>query len=303
MIACRLITRHLYIDLSCVVWYDDTIKPKEGKYMDLQTSLFTDDELLEEERNQLVVKHNALIQKTRYSLNTQQQKIILYLISKIKPDDDDLQEYDYDLKDFCRVCGIETHGQNYQNIKESILQLHNKAFWIETEEKDMLVSWIIKATIYKNDTRLRIRLDDDLKPFLLHLREQFTAYELQNILVMRSKYSIRLYEYLKSYCSLGVITISVNELKEILDCVNEYNRWCDFKRRVLDTALQEINGYTDLQITTEFARQNKSIAKVIFTIAKKDSHTATITRIENTARLKGTYHEIEERRKANANGE
>lgn len=271
--------------------------------MDLQTSLFTDDELLEQERNQLVVKHNAIIQKTRYSLNTQQQKVILYLISKIKPDDDELKEYDYDLKDFCRVCGIELHGQNYQNIKESILQLYAKAFWIETEDVDTMVSWVNKAYIYKKDTRLRIRLDDDLKPFLLHLREQFTSYELQYILVMRSKYSIRLYEYLKSYCSLGVITISVNELKELLDCANEYTRWNNFRMRVLDKALQEINTYTDLDITTEFVRQGKSIDKIIFNIAKKDSHRATITRIENTARLKGTYHEIEERRKANANGE
>ena len=63
----------------------------------IQTSLFTDEELYElaEERNQLVVKHNSLIQKTRYSLSTQQQKIILYLISKIKPDDDELKEYDF----------------------------------------------------------------------------------------------------------------------------------------------------------------------------------------------------------------
>ena len=183
--------------------------------MNIQTSFFTDEEQLEIERNQLVVKHNSLIQKTRYSLNTQQQKVILYLISKIRPDDDELREYDYDLKDFCRVCGISYHGQNYSNIKESILQLHNKAFWITTEEKETLVSWIMKATIYKNDTRLRIRLDDDLKPFLLHLREQFTAYELSYILVMRSKYSIRLYEYLKSYHSLSVITVSVEELKEL----------------------------------------------------------------------------------------
>ena len=201
------------------------------------------------------------------------------------------------MKDFCRVCGIELNGKNYANIKESILQLHNKAFWIETEEKDTLVSWIIKATIYKNDTRIRIRLDDDLKPFLLHLREQFTAYELSYILVMRSKYSIRLYEYLKSYLSLDIITISVKELKEILDCVNDYNRWCDFKRRVLDTALAEINGYTDLQITTEYIRKNRSIEKIIFHIGKKDSHTATITRIENTARLKGTFQEIAQGRK------
>lgn len=255
--------------------------------MDIQTSLFGEDYLLEEERNQLVVKSNALIQKTRYSLNTQQQKIILYLISKIKPDDDELREYDFDLKEFCRVCGIEYNGKNYANIKESILQLHAKAFWIETEDIDTMVSWIEKAILYKKDTRLRIRLDDDLKPFLLHLREQFTAYELSYILVMRSKYSIRLYEYLKSFLSLATITISVAELKELLECEKEYSRWDNFRMRVLDKAISEINAYTDLQITTEFVRLNRTIDKVIFNISKKDGNTACITRIKNTARLNG----------------
>ena len=259
--------------------------------MDIQTSFFTEDELLEEERNHLVVKHNSLIQKTRYSLNTQQQKLILYLSSNLKPEEDELREYDYDLKDFCRVCGIKFHGQNYSNIKESILQLHNKAFWITTDEKETLVSWIMKATIYKNDTRLRIRLDDDLKPFLLHLREQFTAYELSYILVMRSKYSIRLYEYLKSYHSLSVITVSVDELKELLECNSEYTRWDNFRMRVLDKAVEEINAYTDLEVKPEFVRKGRTIDKIIFHITKKPSIDNTITRIKNNARLNHRYIE------------
>ena len=37
------------------------------------------------DRNQYVVKSNDLIRKTRYNLTTQQQKIVLFAISKIKP--------------------------------------------------------------------------------------------------------------------------------------------------------------------------------------------------------------------------
>ena len=262
----------------------------------IQTSLFTDEELYElaEERNQLVVKHNSLIQKTRYSLSTQQQKIILYLISKIKPDDDELKEYDFDIRDFCRVCGIETQGKNYKNVKESILQLHNKAFWIETEEVDTLVSWVQKAIIYKKDTRLRIRLDETLKPFLLHLREQFTTYELSNILCMRSKHSIRLYEYLKSFLSIGKIRLSVDELKTLLDCQGKgYSRWNNFRQMVIDKALQEINDYSDLQIDIELEKCGRTIESVVFIIQKKDSYTASLTSLQNAARLNGTIYQKE----------
>lgn len=259
--------------------------------MMIQQSLFTEEEYIEEARNQLVVKSNALIQRTRYSLNTQQQKIILYLISKIKPDDDELVEYDYDLKDFCKLCGIETHGQNYANLKESILQLHNKAFWIDTEDVDIMVSWIQTAYIYKKDTRLRIRLDDNLKPFLLHIRNQFTAYELQNILCMRSRYSIRLYEYLKSYANYGSVILSVDELKKILDCEKEYDRWNNFRMRVLDKALAEIKQCSDLDVDIELLRTNRAISTIVFHIYRKNSDDAIRTRLKNSAQLNGTPRE------------
>ena len=61
--------------------------------------ILTDAEYWEQERNHLVVKHNSLIQKTRYSLTTQQQKVLLYTISKIQPGDDDFKEYVFELKD------------------------------------------------------------------------------------------------------------------------------------------------------------------------------------------------------------
>ncbi len=38
-------------------------------------------------RNYKVVKSNDLIQKSRFNLSLQEQKIILYLISKVKPED------------------------------------------------------------------------------------------------------------------------------------------------------------------------------------------------------------------------
>ena len=45
---------------------------------------------IDKAREQLVVKANEVIQKNRYSLNSVEQKIVIYLISKIKPDDKEL---------------------------------------------------------------------------------------------------------------------------------------------------------------------------------------------------------------------
>ena len=66
----------------------------------------TENREIEKERYYLVVKSNDLIQKTRYSLSTQEQKVLLYLVSKRKPDDNDFQAYCFNLKHLCESCII-----------------------------------------------------------------------------------------------------------------------------------------------------------------------------------------------------
>jgi len=77
------------LDATMIMIYH---KMREREKMIDYEYILTDAEYWEQERNHLVVKHNSLIQKTRYSLTTQQQKVLLYTISKIQPGDDDFKE-------------------------------------------------------------------------------------------------------------------------------------------------------------------------------------------------------------------
>ena len=108
------------------------------------------------------------------------------------------------------------------------------------------MSWIEKAYIIPESGTIDIRLDSDMKPFLLHLRQNFTSYELIYTLHFRSKYSIRLYELVKSihYNELNEYKrkYSLDELKRLLDCDTLYTEFKAFRRRVLDIAVNEINS-------------------------------------------------------------
>lgn len=227
------------------------------------------------ERFEMVVKSNDLIQKSRFSLTTNQQKIILYLISKLKYKDTDFTECKVDIKDFCKVCGIDlSNGRRYNELKNSIKQIADKSIWLEKENGDeTLVRWIEKPTIHKNDGVITIRLDDDLKPYLLELKEKYTQYELIYTLKMKSKYSIRLYELLKSrqYDKLKEYTVkySIDELKKLLDAEN-YKTFKDFRRRVLDKATEEINSYSDIFIDCLCIKQGKAITDIEIHIETKD---------------------------------
>lgn len=223
------------------------------------------------ERKNLVIKSNSLIQETRYQLSEQQQKIILYLISKIQQGDDVFSQFDFNLRNFCDLLGIKYRSGNYEYIKKNIQELSNKSFWIKSDTGEKLCRWISKAEIVYNDMfgteRLIIKLDDDLMPYLLNVSQNFTRYQLENALIMKSKYSIRLYEILLSYCNIGTYEVSLNELKEKLQ-VNIGMRYDNFKRIVLNKSINEINTFTDLKVDYKTIKRGKGgkIVGFIFTI-------------------------------------
>jgi plasmid replication initiation protein len=231
-----------------------------------------DKQELVENQTYLVVKSNELIQKSRFNLSLQEQKIILYLISKIKPKDMEIKEHSFEIADFCRVCGLdENNGANYKYIKQTLKDLRDKSVWVEIEKgTETTLSWVNSVTVTQRSGIVKIKLDDMMKPYLIQLREKFTQYELFYTLSMKSQYSIRLYELLKSYEHVQGQIFTVEELKKKLNAEN-YERFHDFQRKVIDIALREINELSDINVTCIFTKEGRRYAKTKFNVKlKKD---------------------------------
>jgi plasmid replication initiation protein len=225
---------------------------------------------INESRSFMVVKANELIQKSRFNLSLEEQKILLYLISKIKPEDTELLRYEFGLKDFCQVCGMdERSGGNYTHIKNTLKDLRDKSIWIKLgAKKEATLAWIDYVVIDEQNGFVQIKINELMKPYLLQLKEKFTQYELVYTLVMKSRYSIRLYELLKSYEYQQGNTFAVEDLKSRLSA-EHYRRYQDFSRNVLDIALREINDFTDLTVTHEIIKEGRKYAKIKFLVEQK----------------------------------
>ena len=224
---------------------------------------------IETERDRLVVKDNALIQRAKYNLTVNQQKIIAYLISKIKPTDQELQKYELSIQDFCELCGI-NKSSFYTEVKEIIDNLDQKNFWVETNEKLFKFRWFSEFEIIKGSGKVNIVLNSNIKKYLIDLKENFTQYELYNILALKGKYSIRLYEWFKSYSFMREKTIEINELKAIL-LAEHYKNFKDFRNRVLSKAIKEINQYTDIEVEYNTINKGKKVIALIFHIKFKEA--------------------------------
>lgn len=225
-----------------------------------------------EKRGYLVVKSNTLIQKSRFSLSTQAQKCILYIISKIVPEDMDFKEVDFKISEFCEVCGLDkNNGANYKYIKQTLKEIRDKSIWVELQDgSENTLSWINSVNISRQSGTVKLKIDDLMKPYLLQLSEKFTRYELLYTLAMKSQYSIRLYELLKSYEWKYGVEFEIEELKRLLDAEN-YKRFPDFKRYVLDIAMRELEAYSDLNIQYDIIKVGRKYGKIRFNIKlKKD---------------------------------
>lgn len=226
--------------------------------------------------NKEVVKANALIQKSRFSLTVQQQKIVLYLISQISQFDNEFKLYEFSINDFCKVCGIETTGgRRYQDIKTAIKEIADKSLWIKLDNgQETLARWIERPYIDEKSGIIKIKLDELLKPYLLQLKQNFTQYELLWTLNFKSKYAIRLYELAKSihYNNAKPYTrdFTLDELRTLLDAKN-YDRYHSFKERVLDTAIKEINETSDITLEYTPIKRSHAVNRIQLTVKMKTS--------------------------------
>lgn len=240
-------------------------------------------------RNYKVVKSNEIIQKARYELNILELKTLSYIFSMIKPDDKKGTKYMFSINDYCKICGIDnTNGKNYMAVRDALKALRDKSFYLlKPDGTETTVGWIDKIWISKGKGQVIVKLDEDLEEYLIGLLCNYTQYELLLTLPMQSKYSFRIYELLKSYAyKENKHIFRIDELKKNL-MAEKYKNFKDFRRKVLEIAIREINLYTDLQVSYQPIFKGRKVIQVMFEIQKKSALERIISNKEVVQQLEG----------------
>lgn len=236
-----------------------------------------------QKQSAMVVKGDDLIWNAKFSLTAQQQKIVISLISQIEESKGVKEPYSFDITQFCKMCGLgRADGRYYAKVKSDLLYLTNKGVWRQLADGSIVtVRWLSKVKIQPKSGTITVWFDEDMEDVLFGLKRRFVQYCLEYILPLTAKYSIRLYELLKSYQFQGEYChIELQELKERIDA-EKYDRTIDLRRRVIEPSLLEINTYTDIEVKAEpWWDNNKTIKGFRFQIIP----------------INGRYAEIERRR-------
>lgn len=230
-------------------------------------------ESVQKAREMQVYKSDDMVQKGRHKLTIQEQRCVLYAISKVQPTDRVFQEYVFDIQDFYGVCGIQS--ESYTELKAILNGLSDKAWDIPLKDNPNVISrvrWFSTLRTNKRSGKVTIKFHEDMMPYLLDVTAKgkfYTNYYIRFILPMSCQYSPRLYELLKSYQKNNRRWFfQIDELKQNLGC-EHYKDFYDFNRYVLTPAVAEINKYTDINVKPVLQREGRKVVRVEFLMAKK----------------------------------
>ena len=225
-----------------------------------------------------VCQANSLV-GGKQALKLNSAKLIRAAIMQVVRDDEELKPYIITISELAELLNV-PKSNIYRDIDDITDDILNNPVYIR-EEVGKKVRWIkipwVTRCEYNSDIGVAIKLNDELKPFLINLKDHYTQYTLDSILVMKSVYAIRIYELLQSEIMTRIlpragtdIELSVETLKECCGCESKaYNTFSNFRNRVIDIAVKEINEKTLYTLSYDYVKKGKSVIGLIFDINMK----------------------------------
>ena len=224
------------------------------------------------ERN--ITQANPLIE-ARKSMNVTGMRIFGLGLSDIKPHIKDDTVYDVEFRDTWisykeleELFGAE-NGGNIANLKKQIEKAFQGFIEIPNSAGGFKLSHIYEEIEYFPQQGLLIRFHDKLKPYILELVDKaYTSYKLKLLFLLSSEYSQRIIELLlkqKGFFKKGkreiYYEITVEELRRELNIPDDLykGRIDNFRSRVLDLPMQEINKKTDYNVWYDTVKRGRKI--------------------------------------------
>lgn len=222
----------------------------------------------EEYCDNLVRQSNFLVEATsvaKLSLNGRKYFELLSSMVNQENETDDSPFY-FRGKDLMKLFGIKSRGSAYIEFARVTKELMGKVISYRQEGNNKKLSQRPLLSMADHDSANGIigsKVHIDIKPHLKNLKENFAEYKLKSIMGCKSNYSIVLYKIAKMYGDNIEFQIELNELKIALDATS-YERNDNFKRTVLDVAVNEINSKTDINLTYDNVKEGKKIVGIRF---------------------------------------
>ena len=229
------------------------------------------------DESMLIAKDNALINAS-YNLDLVEQRLILLAIIEARETGKGItadNALTIHAESYIEQFDVEKHTA-YKVLKDACKNLFARQFTYQEISKNGNLTtftsrWVSKIGYTDKEAVVQIIFAPDVVPLITRLEKQFTSYELDQVAGLQSKYAVRLYEILIAWRSTGKTPFFEIEdfRKKIGVGVSEYTTLWNFKQRVLELAIEQINAHTDITVTWEQHKRGRTITGFSFKFKQK----------------------------------
>jgi plasmid replication initiation protein len=222
-----------------------------------------------------IVQSNDLIASS-YRLNIDEMRLINLALTKIdsrKPNIGIIEIYP---NEFSKMYGL-NKNHIWRNMKNALLSIMTKPVKLRLKDEngksmEQVISWLGSTKYYldQNDgSKIEIKFTEDITPYLFELQGNFTKINFEYASRLTTPFSFRLYQWLVREHRIKTghsyeLTMCLDEIKKSALLDKSYPRWVDFKRFVIDPAIDAINQKTNLSVTYTANKQGKKIHSITF---------------------------------------
>ena len=221
----------------------------------------------------LVRKANELVE-ARYKFDIWETRVFAKMLTMLKPDDKDFQTYHIHVGELLKDFNLQGAGDNYIAVKQATKKLLSRVIEIQKETPEGLMWYAMPLLIgakgfveARGDNFISVQFHQELKPYLLELKERYLQYDIRNLWGLSSVYSVRMYELLKQYEKIGKRFFELDDLKEKLAIQpTEYEKYNHFKEKVILKAQGDLGNCTDIAFSIEERKQGRKVSGITFFI-------------------------------------
>ena len=227
----------------------------------------------------LVVKDNALINAS-YNLDLVEQRLILLAIIEARQSGKGINANDpLIIHAESYINQFSAHRNTaYQALKDACDDLFARQFSYQSlSDKGNIQHhksrWVSEVIYVEKEAVVKLIFAPAIIPLITRLEEQFTKYDIEQVSGLTSAYAVRLYELLIAWRSTGKTPIiEIQKFRQKLGVLDtEYKQMNDFKKRVLDIAINQINEKTDIKVKVEQHKTGRAISGFSFKFKQKQT--------------------------------
>jgi len=223
----------------------------------------------------LIVKSNKLVNARLNNLTLSQYRFFEILVAQLSKEQPEFDKQRVYLRDFVEAVGTRNKNE-YQRAREITKSLMKHVIEIFEGPKIIQVNLFHEIIYDKDLPYIEAVFHPRLKPYLLQLKEKFTAYDIRNTLPLSSVYAMQLYQLLRQYAPIGHRVFQLDELKRILGVEDLYDRFFDFKKRILLPSQKDLKKHCDITFTFKEVKKGRKIESIRFNIHMKEKSLATL---------------------------